>query len=488
MTAHDVAMRPVERRRLASPVWWLVFKREFIDLWTGGRVVVLLILFTVLMSVTSVMRQLESQLSLIPPVEMVFLTVLSAISFGLFVGLVIGADSISGERERATLEPLLLTPARPRQIVVGKFLAAMSPWPVTLLLSVPYVVVLGQGDKAVPEALELGALLGGLLAVAFTGLGMLVSIWSRSNRGSLFASLLVYLIFLIPTQFPGSAQKGDLGYLVQQLNPLQASSEFLEKVIVNNRTIAEKAPYLYAAIYAAAGMLVVLFLIAAPRLRLDGEAPRLRLPSRAPRAGLLLAVLAVGGSVLLPAPQARAAGDGDAALQIKIDKAYGTVTAGDEVEFNTLVTNTGTSVSAPLNVAMNIVKTGKGDPVDPEDWSPERTQQADPLAPGDSIEQTWTVEAILEGDYMVYMTVIPKPSGPNTTTVPVASPGIHLSVKPFTKRNPGGVLPVAIITPLALLALALIPRLLRRRRGRDSNDNNGNGSGRSADAELLEVK
>ena len=255
-------------------MWWLVFRREFIDLWTGGRVLLLLTLFSLVMSVTSVLRELESGLSLIPPVEMAFLTILSGISFGLFVGMVIGADSISGERERATLEPLLLTPAKPRQIVFGKFLAAMSPWPVTFLLTIPYVVVLAQGDESVTEGLLLGALLGGLLAIAFTGFGMLLSIWARSNRASLFASLVVYLVFLIPTQWPGSAQKGDLGYLIQQFNPLQASSEFLEKVLVNNRTVAEKMPYLLAAIFAAVGVLAVLFLYAAPRLRLDREAPR----------------------------------------------------------------------------------------------------------------------------------------------------------------------------------------------------------------------
>ena len=270
---HDLSSLAMGRQSRAAPVWWLVFRREFVDLWTGGRVLMLLILFTAVMSVTSVLRELESQLNLIPPVEMVFLTILSSISFGLFVGLVIAADSFSGERERATLEPLLLTPARPRQIVVGKFLAALSPWPVTLLLSVPYVWVLGQGDDSIGNGLMLGALLGGLLAIAFTGLGMAVSIWSTSNRVSLFTSLLIYLVFLIPTQFPGSAQKGDLGYLVQQLNPLQASSEFLEKVLVNNRTVSEKAPYLMAAIYAAVGVLVLLFLVAAPGFASTGRPP-----------------------------------------------------------------------------------------------------------------------------------------------------------------------------------------------------------------------
>jgi hypothetical protein len=463
--AHDLRSGRVERHGVAPPVWWLVFRREFIDLWTGGRIVLLLILFTVVMSVTSALRELESQLSLIPPVEMAFLTILSGISFGLFVGLVIGADSISGERERATLEPLLLTPAKPRQIVFGKFLAAMSPWPVTYLLTIPYVVVLSRGDDSLLEGLLLGALLGGLLSIAFTGFGMLLSIWARSNRASLFASLVVYLVFLIPTQWPGSAQKGDLGYLIQQFNPLQASSEFLEKVLVNNRSVAEKLPYLLAAIFAAAGVLAVLFLYAAARLRLDEDAPRFRPASWGRAASILLIAGAAVALVSVPVASAQAAADPRGQnLQIAVDLAYATVNAGEEIDFTTLVRNAGKADSPPLNVAMNIVKTGKGDPVDPEDWSPERTQQVDSLAPGDTAEQTWTVEAILEGDYMVYMTVLPQPSGPRATSQPVSSNGIHLVVRPFAKTNPGGVLPVAVGTPLALILVALVPRALRRRK------------------------
>lgn len=472
--AQDLPVAPAHRTtRRAAPVWWLVFRREFVDLWTGGRVLVLLVLFSLIMSVTSVLRQLESQLSLIPPVEMVFLTVLSSITFGLFVGLVIAADSFSGERERATLEPLLLTPVRPRQLVVGKFLAALTPWPLTLLISVPYVWVLGQGDDSIKEGLLLGAMLGGLLSIAFTGLAMVISIWSRSNRTSLFASLLVYLIFLIPTQWPGSAQKGDLGYLVQQLNPLQASSEFLEKVIVNNRTVAEKMPYLMAAIYAAAGVLLVLLLVAAPRLRLDVEASR---PGRSrwhrgarsealagPALVLaLLSVPAVGvGSAAAAAP---AASGGTNGLGITTDLAYKTVSAGDKITFATVVTNGGSGTSPELSVAMNIVKTTQGEPVDPEDWSPERTQTVDPLAAGEQAKLDWQVNAILEGDYMVYLTVIPKPAGANSTATPVASPGIHLTVKAFEKSNPGGVLPVAIATPVAMGAIAMVPWWRRRRR------------------------
>ena len=159
------------------------------------------------------------------------------------------------------------------------------------------------------------------------------------------------------------------------------------------------------------------------------------------------------------------------ALAISVDLAYATVSAGDEIEFNTVVANNGSEESPLLNVAMNIVKTGKGDPVDPEDWSPERTQEIEPLAPGESMEQSWTVEAILEGDYMVYLTVIPTPAGPEATSQPVSSSAIHLTVTPFANSNPGGVLPVAIGVPVALTLVSFLPRRSKRWRRKESGDN-----------------
>ena len=76
------------------------------------------------------------------------------------------------------------------------------------------------------------------------------------------------------------------------------------------------------------------------------------------------------------------------------------------------------------------------------------------------------MNAILDGDYMIYTVAIPQPGGQEATTHPVASPGIHLTVTPFTRLNPGGVLPFAIGGPvLVLLGLLYVYR--RRRRGID---------------------
>jgi hypothetical protein len=158
-----------------------------------------------------------------------------------------------------------------------------------------------------------------------------------------------------------------------------------------------------------------------------------------------------------------------ATLTIDIDMETAVVKTGDEITFATTVTNSGDEASPEVMVAMNIINIGQGEPVDPEDWSPERTQEVGALEPGESAEQDWSVEAILDGDYMIYMTAIPIPESASNTSLPIASPAIHLVVDPFQSTNPGGVLPVAIGMPLLLIVLTV---LLRRywRRDRSGGD------------------
>jgi hypothetical protein len=150
-------------------------------------------------------------------------------------------------------------------------------------------------------------------------------------------------------------------------------------------------------------------------------------------------------------------------LQISIDMDATTVKAGTPIRYNTVVSNPGTEKSPPLTVAMNIINLhGAGEPVDPEDWSPQRAQYLDGLEAGGSAKLSWRVNAILDGNFMVYMVVVPTPSSPETTSHPVASSGIHLTVTPFTRLNPGGVLPFAIGGPVLILIIILGVYRLRR--------------------------
>jgi len=447
-----------------APAWWLVFMRELTDLWVGGKALVLMFIYTVFLGVVTYVIASNSELSLIPPKEMVYETIKNVMAVSLFIGLIIGADSLSGERERNTLESLLLTPSSRRQIVAGKFLAAITFWPAAFVIAIPTFNILAQGDEIFGQGLFWGGILGTVMVLSYVGLGMLVSFWSNSNKTSYFVSLGIYILFLVPAQLPGTAQTGVMGQFLQWINPIAAVNHFLSKILVNNIKFSEFWVWLEAPVGFAILILGLLFLYAAPGLRLE-EGRASKIWSRVSRA---IGLTVIAGLMVLSAASPASAlqtGTDPEPLQISISMESKTVKASDSILFDTVVTNNLSEASPTIFMAMNIINLEKaGEPIDPEDWSPQRTQSIDPLAPGESATLSWRVNAILEGDVMIYMVAIPQPAGENVTSHPVASPGIHLTVTPFTKINPGGVLPIAIGGPVLLLVIIYF---VNRRRNRN---------------------
>ena len=451
--------RPIDALS-TSPAWWLVLKKEMRDLWIGGRALNLTIAYTVLLGAYAYWMARDSAVSLIPPKEMVFELLKAGLLAGVFMGLIIGADSLSGERERATLEGLLVTPTSRRQIVVAKFLAACSTWPVALLVTVPYLKVLSQGDEVFGQAVLWGTAFGFVLTPAFTALGMIASARSSSNKTSMFVSLALFLLFVLPTQLPGNAQSGVIGLLGQAVNPLGAYRHFLAKILVNNAT--PEQVWVYAVSPAVFGVLMIglLLLYIGPALNIDAVAPRKRRLAPAAAAAMVACLLGLFGTAPAAAQQAVV----QAPVAVSISMGDTTLRAGGTVLFQIALKNDRAEASPPVIVAMNIINLDKqGEVVDPEDWSPQRTQYVESLAPGQSASLEWRVNAILDGDFMVYMVAIPAPTGPDATSQPVASSGIHLTVTPYTKLNPSGVLPYVIGGPVVLGMLIFMA--YRHRRG-----------------------
>jgi ABC-2 type transport system permease protein len=453
--AQKLSVNKIKVSEKASPTWWLIFKRELADLWVGGKALNLMLIYSVILGVMVYVYSFNSELSLIPPKEATYEMLKNAMSISLFIGLIIGADVFSGERDRGTLESLLLTPTSRRQIMVGKFLAGISQWPVAFVIALPFMKVLSQGDAVFAPSILWGAITGTMLAIGYTGVGMFVSFWSNSNKTSYFISLGIYILFLVPAQLPGRAQTGAAGQFLQWVNPLAAVNHFLSKHLVNYRPLSEFWTWLESPAIFALLMFVLLFFYAAPGLRLEGGR-KSKLLAKLVRSGGLFVIAGLMVTSLAASPalahwEQQVSGEN---LQISIDADVMEVKTGDTVEFNTTVTNGDTQASPPLIVAMNVINLdAKGDVVDPEDWSPQRTQYIESLAPGQSANHHWIINTILDGDYMVYMVLIPTPASTDTTSQAIATSGIHLTVRPFTRLNPRGVLPYAIGAPVILLVI-----------------------------------
>jgi ABC-type transport system involved in cytochrome c biogenesis permease component len=263
---------PATSARLA---WWVVCWRDLQDLWVGGKALFLLLAYTAIIGVQSFLAVRTSVTDPTPPKEMIFTTFDIGIYICVCMGVIIGADTLSGPRERSALETLLLTPASRRQIVFGKYLASVSVWPAALLVTIPCLAVLAQGDAVFGPAVVWGALIGFMLVLGFTGMAMLVSYWCSSNRTSYFVSLTLFLLFLLPALLPGRAQKGLVGKFFQRANPLAAADQYLERIIVNNRSYREYGDWLRGPVWFLILIIVLLLLFAGPRLRLQAGWGRL---------------------------------------------------------------------------------------------------------------------------------------------------------------------------------------------------------------------
>jgi ABC-2 type transport system permease protein len=254
--------------------WTVVGEQEVRDLWIGGRGMLLSLAFSLLLSVLAYLVATNKALNFLEQREAVNLTLQVAIAVGALLALLAAADTVSGERERGTLEALLLTPVSRLQIVGGKLGAALTLWVVAFAITIPYVWFLGRGVGIVGDALVTGLLVGTLLAVFLTSLGVVISVFSRTNRVSLSLSLFVLLALFAPTQFPTGAQQGWAGDLMLRANPLTAGEHYVGKIVVDGHPWTQDAAWLASPLAAACLFLVAAAFVGGRFVRLSGWTDR----------------------------------------------------------------------------------------------------------------------------------------------------------------------------------------------------------------------
>jgi len=247
----------------------VVAERELRDLWLAGRGLPLLLAYTLLLSATSYLVAANQALNFLEQREAVSLTLQVAVAVGALLVLLGAADSVSGERERGTLESLLLSPAPRRALIIGKGSAALSLWAAAWAVSVPYVWYLGRGVGVVGVAVASSLVVGSLLAVFLSGYGLLISTIASSNRLSLSVSLFALLALYAPTQMPTAVQNSWIGELLLRVDPFTAGLRYLGKLVINGHSPGQDAGWLIGPVVAAAIAAAVALLVA-DRLTLHG--------------------------------------------------------------------------------------------------------------------------------------------------------------------------------------------------------------------------
>ena len=261
-------MASAMRSGLRRP-WMVIASHELRSLWFSAKGLSVLFGYSVLLSVMTYVAATDSQLNLLDARESVGVIVQVAIGLGTLAALVVSADAISGERERDTLEALLLTPVPRRDLVVGKMVAASTMWLGALIVAIPYVASMARGPAVAGDALLVLLTVGPLVGAALTALGLAFSAVSMSNRVSLAASVATLLILAAPGLLPAVTAKGLLGSLLIKANPVSAGLKLAGSVLIDQKTWGSQWALLISPLVAAL-VLTVVAVAMSRRVRLGG--------------------------------------------------------------------------------------------------------------------------------------------------------------------------------------------------------------------------
>lgn len=217
--------------------------QELRDLWLTGRGLPLMLAYAVLLSVTGYLVASNRALNFLEQREAVSLTAQVAVGVAALLVLVVAADAISGERERGTLESLLLTPSPRAVLVAGKGAAAVCLWFGAYAVCVPYLWYLARGTGILGRALIGGFAVGTLIALFLAALGLLISTVATSNRIALSVSFFLLLALFFPTQLPTGPQSGVADFLLRA-DPVTAGLHYLSELIIRAKPAGEDAAWL----------------------------------------------------------------------------------------------------------------------------------------------------------------------------------------------------------------------------------------------------
>lgn len=242
--------------------WATVATEEIRDQWIRGWWLWIAFGISVVLGIVSVAMAYTSRINLLDAREGMNILVRISLGAALVLMLFTAADSVSGERDRATLESLLLTPLDGRSLVFGKLVAAWLLWLVVSLLSVPYLWVLGSGLGMRTIGIGASLIVGVLLAVLSGVWATTFSLRSSSNLASLMVTLATVLVLAVPAQIPGRFMEGTIGTAIKAVDPITAALEFLDRVLVGGEGLVASARWLVSPLAWSAVSVLLLYRLA----------------------------------------------------------------------------------------------------------------------------------------------------------------------------------------------------------------------------------
>ncbi len=190
----------------------------------------------------------NTELSLLDNAQVVYDMAAIVTALGALLAFIVGTDGVSGERERGSLLPLLLTPASRDAILFGKLGGVAIAWAVMYALAIPYLWAVGSTGQNLANSLVALALLGTPVVLGFGFLGLALGSHISSARAGLLAGLIALFVSTSPLLLGPSLRQSVIGKTFDAVNPFSAAVNAYDAVIIDSQTIVAQVSHLSVAL------------------------------------------------------------------------------------------------------------------------------------------------------------------------------------------------------------------------------------------------
>jgi ABC-type transport system involved in multi-copper enzyme maturation permease subunit len=223
-----------------SPIVVLA-RKEAGELVLSPRGIAWLLAMAAALSVFGLLLVGSTELSLLDNAQVVYDMAGIVTALGALLGVVVGNDTIAGERERGSLTPLLLTPIPRAGLVAAKMGGLAVAWALMFVIAGPYFWAVGSTGQNLVDGIVGVALLGSPVVLSFGLFAMGVAARLGSSRSSLIAVLIALLVSGSPMLLGPSLRQSTIGRMFDAVNPFSAAVNAFDAVIIDSQPLAAQA-------------------------------------------------------------------------------------------------------------------------------------------------------------------------------------------------------------------------------------------------------
>lgn len=226
----------------------LIARKEAGELLRSLRGLTWLSAVALVLSVFGLLLVSNTELSLLDNAQVVYDMVGIVSALGALLALVVGIDTVAGERERGSLVPLLLTPVSRDAILAGKLGGVAAAWAVMYLLALPYLWAIGSTGQNLWDGMLVLALLGSPVVLGFGFFGMGLGAHLSASRTALLIGLMTIVVSASPLLLGPSLRQSAVGRVFDAINPFSAAVNAFDAVIVDSQAVLIQWPYICVAV------------------------------------------------------------------------------------------------------------------------------------------------------------------------------------------------------------------------------------------------